>query len=183
MTRKMFDASGETAGMIPDVLLTAELLADGSFLQNALGIYTQNPTEQNLLRLANILRHSLVWIPCNAVLSDADYREWTKRLSEAEQSGSLDELTGQEFTPQEQLRMVPDILQNGDRFFFPVFTSDAEMGEYGTAFSQIQASFLKAAELARNQEKPVSGIIINAFTDAFVVPVDFLALIAAAGGQ
>ena len=53
--------------------------------------------------------------------------------------------------------MVPDILQNGDNFFFPVFTSEEEMGEYGVHFSKIQQHFLEAMNLARNNEKNVCG--------------------------
>ena len=66
--------------------------------------------------------------------------------------------------------MVPDILQNGDEFFFPVFTTAEEMGEYGNNFSNIQRHFLEAANLARNNEKNVAGIVINAFSEPFVIP-------------
>jgi hypothetical protein len=34
--------------------------------------------------------------------------------------------------------MVPDILQNGEEFFFPVFNTAEEMGEYGDYFSKIR---------------------------------------------
>ena len=65
--------------------------------------------------------------------------------------------------------MIPDILQSGDEFFFPVFTSQEEMGEYGNHFSKIPVTFLHAISLARNNEKGVNGIFINAFTDSLVL--------------
>jgi hypothetical protein len=53
----------------------------------------------------------------------------TKAVMEAQEKGGLDSLAGMELTNQDNIRMVPDILQNGDDFFFPVFTSAEEMGE------------------------------------------------------
>lgn len=73
--------------------------------------------------------------------------------------------------------MVPDILQNGDNFFFPVFTTAEEMGEYGNNFSKIQRHFLEAANLARNNEKNVAGIVINAFSEPFVINKELFEII------
>ena len=74
--------------------------------------------------------------------------------------------------------MVPDILKNGDDFFFPVFTSKEEMGEYGEQFSKVQRHFLEAAGLARNNEIHVKGIVINAFSEPFEIPVELFDFIA-----
>jgi len=90
----------------------------------------------------------------------------------------MESLIGQEFTANDNIRMVPDILQNGDNFFFPVFTSDEEMGEYGENFSKIQSHFLEAMNLARNNEKNVCGIVINAFSESFVIPIELFDIIA-----
>ena len=125
-----------------------------------------------------ILRDSWVWIPCNTILSDADYEAWEKRVKEAEEGGGLDSLIGQSFSNQDNIRMVPDILQNGDDYFFPVFTTAEEMGEYGERFSKLEKHFLEAAVLARNNEKKVKGIVINAFTEPFVVPMELFDIIA-----
>ena len=74
--------------------------------------------------------------------------------------------------------MVPDILQNGEDFFFPVFTTAEEMGEYGNDFSKIQEHFLTVVSLARNNKKKVTGIVINAFSDPFVIPGELFDIIA-----
>ena len=52
------------------------------------------------------------------------------------------------------------------------------MGEYGDGFSKIEKHFLDAANVARNNEKNVTGIVINAFSDAFVVPKELFEIIA-----
>lgn len=155
---------------IPDDPITSELLEDGSFLKRAISICSRNRTQINLIKLSGILRDSWVWIPCTAVMSDADQEMWDKAVKPAQDGEGLDSLIGQEFTNKDTIRMIPDILQNGDQFFFPVFTSAEEMGEYGEHFSKVQKHFLEAVNLAVNNEKNVSGIVINAFSDPFVVP-------------
>lgn len=89
-----------------------------------------------------------------------------------------DSLAGHTFTSQDEVRMVPDILQSGDDFLFPVFTTAEEMGEYGDQFSKMQRHFLEAMILARNNEKNVKGIVINAFSEPFEIPVELFDIIA-----
>ena len=52
------------------------------------------------------------------------------------------------------------------------------MGEYGDSFSKIERHFLEAANLAKNNEKNVTGIVINAFSDSFVIPKEMFEVIA-----
>lgn len=163
---------------VPDDKIMAELLEDGSFLKRAVEICNRNRTQLNLIKLAKILRDSWVWVPCNAIMSDADNAAVEKMIMEAEKNGGLDSLIGAKICNRDGIRMVPDILQNGDDYFFPVFTSDTEMGEYGERFSKIQRHFLEAVNLARNNEKKVAGIVINAFTEPFVVPREMFDVIA-----
>ena len=131
-----------------------------------------------MIKLAKILRDSWVWVPCTAVMSDADRERWNKAVTEAIDKGDPDSIVGQEFVSHDEIRMVPDILQNGEEFFFPVFTSVEEMGEYGEHFSTVQHHFLQAANLAKNNEKNVTGIVINAFSEPFVIPKDIFEIIA-----
>ena len=174
----IFEADGGVEYSVPDDPITAELLEDGSFLKRAIEICNRNRTQLNLIKLAKILRDSSVWIPCQMILSDADYEAWSKIVLEAHEKGDLDSIVGHEFTNQDNIRFVPDILQNGDDYFFPVFTTDEEMGEYGDHFSKLGKHFLEAANLARNNEKNVKGIVINPFTDSFVVPREMFEIIA-----
>ena len=165
----IFKADGDVEYSVPDDPITAELLEDGSFLKRAVGICNRNRTQLNMIKLLRILRDSWVWIPCNAIMSDTDYEIMEKAVKAAEAGEGLDSLVGQEFTTKDEVRMVPDILQNGDEFFFPVFTTDEEMGEYGEHFSKIEKHFLEAMILARNNEKNVTGIVINAFTEPVLI--------------
>ena len=174
----IFKADGSVECSVPDDAITAELLVDGSFLKKATEICNRNRTQLNMIKLMKILRDSWVWIPCNAIMSDDDYAAMEKLVKDAQEKGGLDSLVGMTLSNQDNIRMVPDILQNGEDFFFPIFTTAEEMGEYGQNFSKIQKHFLEAANLARNNEKGVKGIVINAFTEPFVIPLELFEIIA-----
>ena len=171
-------ADGGVEYSVPDDTITPELLEDGSFLKRATEICNRNRTQLNMIKLLKILRDSWVWIPCSAVMGDADYAALEKLVKDAEQHSGLNSLVGKTLSNQDNIRMVPDILQNGEDFFFPVFTSAEEMGDYGQGFSKIEKHFLEAANLARSNEKKVKGIVINAFSEPFVIPVDLFDMIA-----
>ena len=85
------------------------------------------------------------------------------------ENGDPDSLIGKTIQSQEEVRLVPDILESGGEYFFPVFSTAEEMGEYGERFSKVPSHFLRAVELARNNERNVEGIVINAFSEPFVV--------------
>lgn len=174
----IFNADGDEEYSVPDDPITAELLEHGSFLKRAIGICNRNRTPLNLIKLARILRDSWVWVPCTARMSDFDNEQWTKLVMDAQEKGDLNSLVGKVVTSQDNIRMVPDILQNGEEFFFPVFTTAEEMGEYGDHFSKIERHFLEAANLAKNNEKNVTGIVINAFSEPFVIPKEMFEVIA-----
>ena len=174
----IFKADGDVEYAVPDDAITEKLLEDGSFLKRAVEICNRNRTQMNLVKLMKILRDSWVWIPCTAIMSAADTEAVAKTIKEAIEKASLDVLVGSTITNQDDVHMVPDILQNGDDFFFPVFTTAEEMGEYGKDFSKIQEHFLTAVTLARNNKKKVTGIVINAFTEPFVIPEELFDIIA-----
>lgn len=86
-------------------------------------------------------------------------------------------MIGKTFSTKEAVRMIPDILQNGEQFFFPIFSSVEEMGEYGKHFSKVQKHILEVIPMARNNEKNVSGIVLNAFTEPFVLDAEIFDMV------
>lgn len=158
------------ADMTPSRKLTAEDLEDGELLKSAVSAFNANRTKEHLIDLLEILRDSYVWVPCNAVMSDEDMAQIEKAVKEA--GDELSELVGKTFSNKEHIRLIPDILQNGEQFFFPVFSSQEEMGEYGTHFSQVQKHVLEVIPMARSNEKNVAGIVFNAFTEPFVLDAE-----------
>ena len=152
------------SNMNPSTKIAAEDLEDGTMLEAAIHTFNEERTEEHLLDIMEILRDSYVWIPCNAVISDADQARLLAMLEEKE-----DGIIGEEFVTHGETRLIPDILQNGDNFFFPVFSNEEAMGEYGNEFSKVQEHFLEALVLAKNNEKDLVGIVINAFSEPYVL--------------
>lgn len=153
--------------MTPSRKLTAEDLADGTMLKAAVSAFNAERTNPHFIDLLEFLRDSWVWVPCTAVMSDTDMGNLQKMLEEAGDDPSA--LAGKTIANAEDIRMIPDILQNGDNFFFPVFSSAEEMGEYGQGFSKMEKHFLEAIALAINNERNVAGIVLNAFSEPFVL--------------
>ena len=101
---------------------------------------------------------------------ETDQNSWDELIKSV--GDDLDALKGLELTNQDNIRMVPDILQNEEGYFFPVFSSAEEMGEYGESFSKVEVHFLEAVSFAEHNEKDVLGIVLNPFTKQFVVNKD-----------
>ena len=154
--------------------LTEADLEDGSMLKDAIRAFNQNNNQENFIEVFELLRDSYVWIPCNAVLGDTDQRQLEEMMKDTNDS---EELIGTEYISSDEIRLIPDILQSGDRFYFPVFSSIEEMGEYGDSFSKVQKHFLEAIDLARNNDRGIAGIVVNAFSEVFVVNEDLFDVI------
>ena len=148
---------------------------EGRELKEAIHRFSIQRTKENLFAVLLLLKDSMIWIPCNAVLSAEDQSKWEALIKEHE--GDPGSLVGKTLTNTDNIRMVPDILQNGEEFFFPVFTSVEDMGEYGDHFSKLEDTLVHAITLARNNEKDLSGIVVNAFSEPFILDTDLFNLV------
>ncbi len=158
------------SNMNPSSKITAEDLEDGTMLKEAVQVFNGERNMPNFLNVLEILRDSFVWIPCTAKMSEEDEARFAAMV-EANKD-DLDAMKGEEFLNNDPIRFIPDILQNGGKFFFPVFSSEEEMGEYGEQFSAIQKHMLEVLPFAKNNEKKPSGIVLNAFTTPFVLEAE-----------
>lgn len=161
--------------MNPTAVITKEDLAGGQMLRDAIRRFNSERNENNLFDVLELLRDSDVYVPCTAVLSQADQGVIEEMLKEAGDDPSA--MIGKEMRTKDQIRMIPDILQNGDDFFFPVFSSTEVMGEYGDNFSKVGSDFLHAVNLARNNEKELKGIVVDAFSEPFVLDVELFDIV------
>ena len=144
-----------------------ERLKDGSMLKDAIESCKEEPSQRRFSKLLRTLRSSYVWVPFTAVLSERDQKRFEEMVMP--KIDNLDVLVGETFVNSDEIRFIPDTLENGEECFFPAFTSEEEMGEYGKRFSTIQMSLPEALALARKNEKNVSGIVVNAFTDNYIL--------------
>ena len=177
MIKAIIDADEGMEYSVPDNPITDELLEGGEFLKRAINICNRNHTSLNHIKLIKILRASYIWVPCTAIMGEKDQQNFESLIQNAIENNDLESIVGKEYVSQEDTRMVPDILQSGDEFYFPVFSSAEEMGEYGSHFSKVEMPFLNAINLARNNEKHVKGIVINAFSEPFEIPTEIFEII------
>ena len=156
--------------MNPSAGITAEDLADGTMLRDAVKTFNAERNIPNFINVLEILRDSLVWVPCMSKMSEEDEARFAAMIEDHD--GDLSGIVGATFVNNDPIRLIPDILINGDTYFFPVFSSREEAGTYGAGFSMVQKHMLEALQLAKNNEKKPSGIVLNAFTDPFVLEVE-----------
>ena len=156
--------------------LTVEDLESGELLKEAIAVFNRERNEANFFDVLGLLRDSYVWIPCNAVLSENDQRRMDKMMDGL--GDNLECVKGMKFIAHDETRLIPDILQNGEDFFFPVFSSVEEMGEYGDNFSKIEKHFLEALPLAINNDRELAGIVVNAFSESFILDKELWDIVA-----
>ena len=137
-----------------------EALENGKVLQILIEQFANNRTEQNLYALLRCLRDSFVWIPGNFIMNKEDKEKFI--------NATVGEIVTNDF----DMKFEPDILQNGEDKFYPVFSNIEAMGEYGNNFSKIEKHFFEAMSYAMGKEETV-GIVVDAFTNPFVVPKDW----------
>ncbi len=162
------------SNMNPTKELKPEDLEDGSMLEKAISLFNRERSEDNFFEIMELLRDSYLWVPCTATLSDRDLESFAKLADEA--GDDLDSIVGQTVVSQDEVHLKPDILQNGDHYFFPAFSSQEVMGEYGDGFSKIQQHMLDVIKMAGSYDN-ISGIVINAFTEPFVLDKELFEMV------
>ena len=141
-----------------------ETLESGNVLKALIEQYLDDQKEENLFPVLGCLRDSFVWIPGRMILSEADMAKFANAKE------------GDILSNDDVIKFEPDILQNGEYKFYPVFSSAEEMGEYGNGFSKVQKHFFEAMNFALGKEETV-GIVVNAFSTPFIVPKEWFDLI------
>lgn len=139
-------------------------------LEAVVSRFNKKQNEENLIEVLAVLRDSNVWIPCNAVMADEDRNQIESMIKN--NAGDIEKLVGEKINTKGAMRLIPDVLQSGDEFYFPIFSTVEAMGEYGESFSKVQHSVLKAISMAKNNEKNISGLVLNAFTEPFILDKD-----------
>lgn len=141
-----------------------ETLENGNVLKALIIRYLNDQKEENLFPVLGCLRDSFVWIPGRMIMSEMDLQKFANAKK------------GDTISNDEVIKFEPDILQNGEYKFFPVFSSTEEMGEYGNGFSKVEKHFFEAMNFAMGKEETV-GIVVNAFSTPFVVPKEWFEII------
>ncbi len=73
--------------------------------------------------------------------------------------------------------LTPDLVKNGDVYYFPVFTSDKEMGAAGKGQQKIERNFLDCIAITRKNSHEIAGIVVNPFTIPFILDKSYFEVI------
>ncbi len=152
--------------------LTKENLEDGSFLKQCIGKFLKDTENKDTFSLLlAVMRSSSVVVPCDMGLSD----EAAAIMEKLKKDGkSLDDLEGADAdTFQAGVKFFPRILESEGHKFLPAFTSETEIGEENLQDSaRVDMPFLHAIDMANDADENIEGIVVNAFTDNFIVKKD-----------
>ncbi len=144
-------------------------LTDGTVLKQAVADFFKDKNDDTFHAALTVLRSSNVLVPCEVKISE----ESRIILEQLDKKGKKpDSLTGEVRERFEAgLSFTPTMLVNNGRSFFPVFSGEKEMEGHFKNSSTMDVPFLHAVEMAANGGE-IEGIVLNAFTQAFVVGKD-----------
>lgn len=145
-------AMGCFANFSESAFITEDDLEDGSMLEEAVSRFNKEKGESNLVALLEILRSSYVWMPC-------------RMLSELNVQTDFED------------GFSPDLFQKGADYFMPIFSSEEQMKEFATARSKQAVSVMKAVKMASESTTPLVGLVLNPFTEPFVIDMKLCSVI------
>ena len=145
--------------------IDAKALESGTVLLYLKHSFLKKRSSETLFPVLSCLRDSQVIVPMNVIMSKED-EEMFQNLK-----------AGDTVSTREDIRLKPDILQNGEHFFFPMFSNAEQIPkEYGTHFSTINVSVLQCIEMAKSY-KHASGLVLDAFTEPLVLEYEIADII------
>lgn len=145
--------------------LTKQDFEDGKLLRYFKHVFLTEQTRRALMPVLGALRDTEVIVPVQISVSDAD----------AEKILQLKK--GETFDVKDQFKFKPDLLQNDEGTFFPAFSNAEQMPpEYAENFSPMKISAVQCIRMA-SQIKNINGIVLDAFTEAMLIPMESALLI------
>jgi hypothetical protein len=149
--------------------LTQEDLDDGSFLKYRIVQFQKDTENRDAFELLlTVLRSSSVAVPCDVQLSDEAAAILEKLKKEGKNSNELEGSDAETF--RSGVRFAPRILESSGHKFFPAFTDEAEIKEDVIQDAEcVRMPVLHAIDMASDPDMGLDGIVVNAFTDNFIV--------------
>lgn len=138
-----------------------EFLENGNVLLNLKKQFLEKRDAQSLSAVLAVLRDSIIIIPATLVFSDVDKDKFINSSS------------GDEIKNEGDIHIKPDILKGpDDAMYFPIFSQKEQIpDDYLKDFSTVRVPALHAIEMAHGFDG-VCGLVLDAFTDALVLPYE-----------
>lgn len=140
-------------------------MANGNLLRYYKHQFLVKKNRDALLAVLACLRDSQVIVPVKASFGKED----EARIKAAPK--------GEVISSKKNLRMQPDLLTSDDGTFFPIFSDLQQLpAEYAEQFSTVTLPAVHCIEMALSI-KDISGLVLDAFTEAMLIPKASAALI------
>ena len=142
-----------------DAYVDPKTLESGSVLLHLKSQFIQRRGSETLFPLLSCLRDSVVHVPMQAVLSEADQRRMASMK------------LGDTWRNRDPVRMRPDILKMADgTMWFPIFSQIEQMPPaYRKRFSVVAVEALQALRMA-HAAGDLSGLVLDPFRDPVSLP-------------
>ena len=148
--------------------LCPEDLEDGTFLKECIQEFLKDTENKQAFGfLLALLRSCSVIVPCAIQLNDAAAAIMEKLENDGK---SIDDLSEEEAGIfQQGMHFDPAILESEGHKFLPAFSNAEEIGEHMEDGARVNMPFLHAIEMALDAGNDIEGIVINAYTDNFII--------------
>lgn len=155
--------------------LSKEDFEDGTILKGAVADFFKDRNDNTFLFLLAVLRSSRVFVPCEMEISETAHAILKQIEAEGKAIESLTEEEKKRLN--KEISFIPSTLTNDGHEFFPVFSDKKEMEGHLEDCSVMCTPFIHAIEMAKDGGDIVEGIVLNAFTQPFVVDRELFELI------
>lgn len=121
--------------------------------------FAEEKNQENLIALLKCMKDSKVIVPMRIEMSDED----AARIENAQD--------GEEIETNDEIKMVPEILQAKEKRFFPVFSQIGQIPkEFGTSHNLMSMPTTEALDMAHQVEN-IDGIVLDAFSKSVAMPM------------
>ncbi|MDO4393312.1 MAG: SseB family protein [Bacillota bacterium] len=136
----------------------AKELEDGHVLVALKSRFAEEKNQENLVALLKCMKDSKVIVPMRIEMSEED----AARIENA--------ADGEEIETNEEIKMVPEILQAKEKNFFPMFSQIGQIPkEFGTSHNLMSMPTVEALDMAHQIEN-LDGIVLDAFSKSVAMP-------------
>lgn len=149
-------------------VLTKESLADGNILKQCIQDFLKDTENEELFQtLLVILKNSQVVVPCDVEISE----KASPIMDKIDNGLDFDSLSEEEkIILQNDTRFLPSIITSQKKLFMPAFSSEDEIGDHHKdAEARLHMPMSSAVGMAVDMINNVEGIVINPYTDNFIL--------------
>ena len=133
-------------------------LENGDVLVALKSRFAEEKNQENLIALLKCMKDSKVIVPMRIEMSEED----AARIENA--------TDGEEIETRDEIKMVPEILQDKEKRFFPMFSQIGQIPkEFGTSHNLMSMPTSEALDMAHQIEN-LDGIVLDAFSKSVAMP-------------